>query len=133
MLQLLSFPRQKLMHQATLKSSRYEIQSNGDHFSRNHIFIEEARRYRTILECGCSTGFISKHLAAGGSRVVGIEIDAEAAEQARKFCARVLPVDLNHHDWTSAVDERFDLVTFGDVLEHLLDPEAARVRQIPAV
>jgi 2-polyprenyl-3-methyl-5-hydroxy-6-metoxy-1,4-benzoquinol methylase len=124
MLQLLSFPRKKLMHQATLKSSRYEIQSNGDRFSRNHIFIEEARKYRTILECGCSTGFISKHLAAGGSRVVGIEIDAEAAEQARKFCARVLPVDLNHHDWTGAVDERFDLVTFGDVLEHLLHPEA---------
>ncbi|MGZ4859453.1 MAG: class I SAM-dependent methyltransferase, partial [Candidatus Angelobacter sp.] len=98
------------MHQATLKSSRYDIPADGDRFSRNHIFIEEARKYRNILECGCSTGFISKQLAAGGSRVVGIEIDTEAAEQARQFCARVLPIDLNRCDWTSAIDERFDLV-----------------------
>jgi 2-polyprenyl-3-methyl-5-hydroxy-6-metoxy-1,4-benzoquinol methylase len=112
------------MHQATLKSRRYDIPADSDRFSRNHIFIEEARKYRSILECGCSTGFISKQLAAGGSRVVGIEIDAEAAEQARQFCARVLPIDLNRHDWTGVVDERFDLVTFGDVLEHLLEPQA---------
>src|SRR5258708_20830100 len=112
------------MHHATLKSSRYEISANGDRFSRNHFFIEEARNYRSILECGCSTGFLSKQLAAGGSRVVGIEIDPEAAEKARQFCARVLSLDLNRPNWSNAVGERFDLVTYGDVLEHLLDPHA---------
>lgn len=113
----------KLMHHATLKSSRYEISNNGDRFSRNHLFIEEARKYRSILECGCSTGFLSRQLAAG-ARVVGIEIDTEAAEKARQFCARVLSLDLNRPDWSNAVSERFDLVTYGDVLEHLLEPQA---------
>lgn len=112
------------MHHATLKSSRYEVPVNGDRFSRNYVFLEEARKYHTILECGCSTGFLSSQLAAGGSHVVGIEIDPEAAEQARQFCARVLSLDLNRPNWSNAVGERFDLVTYGDVLEHLLEPQA---------
>ena len=112
------------MQHATLKSSRYEISTNGDRFSRNYLFLEEAKKYSSILECGCSTGFLSRQLAAGGSRVVGIEIDTEAAEQARQFCARVLSLDLNRPGWSNAMGERFDLVTYGDVLEHLLEPQA---------
>lgn len=112
------------MHVANLKSSRYNIPTIDDRFSRNHIFVEEARKYPRVLECGCSTGFISRLIAGDGSRVVGVEIDPEAAEEARRFCARVLSIDLNRSDWTSDVDERFDLVTFGDVLEHLVDPQA---------
>jgi 2-polyprenyl-3-methyl-5-hydroxy-6-metoxy-1,4-benzoquinol methylase len=115
--------RRNLMHHASLKSSRYDIFTNEDRFSRNYVFLQEAKKYRSILECGCSTGFISKQLAAAGARVVGIEIDTEAAEEARQFCARVLPLDLNRPDWSSAVGERFDLVTYGDVLEHLLEPQ----------
>lgn len=105
-------------------SSRYDIPAPIDRFSRNFLFVNEARRFANILECGCSTGFISRMMVAAGSRVVGIELDAPAAEQAKQFCARVLSIDLNQPDWTRWVDERFDLVTFGDVLEHLVDPEA---------
>jgi 2-polyprenyl-3-methyl-5-hydroxy-6-metoxy-1,4-benzoquinol methylase len=123
MLQLFSSTRRNLMHHATLKSSRYEISTNGDRFSRNNLFIEEARKYRSILECGCSTGFLSRQLSAGGARVVGIEIDTEAAEKARQVCARVLSLDLNRPDWSNDVGERFELVTYGDVLEHLLEPQ----------
>ena len=110
------------MHHATLKSSRYEIFTNDDRFSRNYVFLEQAKNYRNILECGCSTGFVSRQLAASGSRVVGIEIDTDAAEIARQFCARVLSIDLNRPGWSNAVGEQFDLVTYGDVLEHLLEP-----------
>jgi 2-polyprenyl-3-methyl-5-hydroxy-6-metoxy-1,4-benzoquinol methylase len=112
------------MHHATLKSSRYEISTNGDRFSRDHVFLEEARKYHSILECGCSTGFLSRQIAEGGSRVVGIEIDPEAAEKAREFCARVLSLDLNQPGWSGAIGEQFDLVTYGDVLEHLVEPQA---------
>jgi 2-polyprenyl-3-methyl-5-hydroxy-6-metoxy-1,4-benzoquinol methylase len=113
-----------LMQHATLKSSRYEISTNGDRFSRNHLFIEEARKYRSVLECGCSTGFLSRQIAEGGSRVVGIEIDTEAAEKARQFCARVLSLDLTRPGWSKSIGEQFELVTYGDVLEHLLEPQA---------
>src|SRR3954469_7875437 len=112
------------MHHANLKSSRYEISTNGDRFSRNHLFIEEAKKYRSILECGCSTGFLSRQLAAGGSRAVGLEIATEGREKPRQFCPRVLSPDPKRRDWSNGVGERFALVTYGDVLEHLLEPQA---------
>ncbi len=115
----------RTMHLASLKSSRYSIVSPDDRFDRNHLFVEEAKKYANVLECGCSTGFISRLIQASGSRVVGIEIDSKAAEEARRFCAEVLPVDLNDKEWTKNVGAQFDLVTFGDVLEHLLDPQSA--------
>jgi len=108
---------------ARLKSTRYDLGPPDDRFGRNHLFVEEARKYANILECGCSTGFIARLIREGGSRIVGLEIDPEAAEQARRFCTEVLLVDLNHRDWSGKIEAQFDLVTFGDVLEHLLDPE----------
>jgi O-antigen biosynthesis protein len=76
------------------------------------------------LETGCSTGFLSKLIAADGTRVVGIEIDEEAAEMARQSCQRVLSCSLNSPEWVRQVGEMFDLVTYGDVLEHLANPLA---------
>ena len=112
------------MPPADLKSSRYDVTSDPESMFRNKVFIEEAQKYPRVLECGCSNGFLSRLISARGSRVVGIEIDREAAEQARRVCARVLCLDLNDDDWTKSIQEEFDLVTFGDVLEHLVDPQA---------
>jgi 2-polyprenyl-3-methyl-5-hydroxy-6-metoxy-1,4-benzoquinol methylase len=113
------------MHEATLKSTRYDVTPAPESFIRNKLFVDEAKKYSRVLECGCSNGFLSKLISAGGSRVVGLDIDSEAAEQARPFCARVLSLDLNENGWTKIVGEQFDLVTFGDVLEHLVHPQAA--------
>jgi 2-polyprenyl-3-methyl-5-hydroxy-6-metoxy-1,4-benzoquinol methylase len=113
------------MHQATLKSSRYDVTPAPESFIRNKLFVDEAKKYSRVLECGCSNGFLSKLISAGGSRVVGLDIDGEATEQARPFCARVLSLDLNENGWTKDVGEQFDLVTFGDVLEHLVHPQIA--------
>jgi 2-polyprenyl-3-methyl-5-hydroxy-6-metoxy-1,4-benzoquinol methylase len=60
----------------------------------------------------------------GGPAVVGIELDREAAAEAQRFCQRVLNSDLNRQGWSTEVDTKFDLITFGDVLEHLVDPSA---------
>jgi 2-polyprenyl-3-methyl-5-hydroxy-6-metoxy-1,4-benzoquinol methylase len=112
------------MQLAALKSSRYDVTPDPEDFIRNRLFVDEAKKYPRVLECGCSNGFLSRLIAAGGSRVVGLEIDPEAAEEARRSCARVLSIDLNDSGWTKSVGEQFDLVTFGDVLEHLVDPQA---------
>lgn len=101
---------------------RYAHSTSWDAFDRNRIFVEEARKYKTILETGCSTGFLSKLIAANGARVVGVEIDKEAAEMAKQNCQRVLSCNLNSPEWVREIDERFDLVTYGDVLEHLTNP-----------
>lgn len=103
---------------------RYAQSTKWDAFDRNRIFVEEASKYKTVLETGCSTGFLSRQIAANGARVVGIEIDKEAAEMAKQNCQRVLSCNLNSPEWINAVGQRFDLVTFGDVLEHLNNPVA---------
>jgi 2-polyprenyl-3-methyl-5-hydroxy-6-metoxy-1,4-benzoquinol methylase len=103
---------------------RYAQSTRWDAFDRNRIFVEEARKYKNVLETGCSTGFLSKLIAADGTRVVGIEIDEEAAEMARQSCQRVLSCSLNSPEWVRQVGEMFDLVTYGDVLEHLANPLA---------
>jgi SAM-dependent methyltransferase len=103
---------------------RYAKRTIWDAFDRNRIFVEEASKYKAVLETGCSTGFLSRVISANGSRVVGIELDKEAAEVATQHCQRVLSCNLNSPTWVQEVGERFDLVTFGDVLEHLTDPLA---------
>jgi SAM-dependent methyltransferase len=57
--------------------------------------------------------------------VTGIELDAEEAELAREHAERVVVADLDGYDPGELQDiEGFDVITFGDVLEHLRDPEA---------
>jgi 2-polyprenyl-3-methyl-5-hydroxy-6-metoxy-1,4-benzoquinol methylase len=65
--------------------------------------------------------------------VTGIEVDAEAAERARRYCNEVHVMDLNEDDWVQGLRERaFDVVLLGDVLEHLVDPLRA-LRQMEEV
>lgn len=105
-----------------LKSSRYAAIQFFDKYDRNSVFVELCCKYPTILETGCSTGFLSRIMVENKCHVIGIEIDEEAAEKAREYCARVFHADLNGPDWPKLVGETFDLITFGDVLEHLNDP-----------
>jgi 2-polyprenyl-3-methyl-5-hydroxy-6-metoxy-1,4-benzoquinol methylase len=86
---------------------------------------------KRVLECGCATGYMSRVLAERGCRVTGVEIDPAAAEQARAFCERVVVGDLDEIDLVEVLGVPgepgscalpFDVVVFGDVLEHLKDP-----------
>jgi 2-polyprenyl-3-methyl-5-hydroxy-6-metoxy-1,4-benzoquinol methylase len=111
------------MKMSELKSSRYQVTGLYDRFSGTRIFVDEARKYRTVLECGCSTGFVSSLISSnGGPQVVGLELDEKAAELARTACTDVLIADLNKPGWAAQIKRSFDLITFGDVLEHLVDP-----------
>lgn len=79
---------------------------------------------KSVLEFGCASGYMSKVLRENGCRVTGIEFDAAAAEAARAHCERVIVANLNSDVWTQEVgDSRFEVAVFGDVLEHLTDPQ----------
>ena len=84
---------------------------------------------KRILEVGCASGHMTRAFAAQSNTIVGVEIDPAAAERAALTAERVVVTDLDSTDLAFAVgnpvaDDRFDVVTFGDVLEHLRDPLA---------
>ncbi len=84
-------------------------------------FTKEAH---SILEIGCSTGFFSRHLVARGCRVVGVELDPTAAIKAQLVCQRIIVGDIETTNVQAQVNEKFDAVILGDVLEHLQSPGA---------
>jgi methionine biosynthesis protein MetW len=95
----------------------------GDGCDRNSILLDWVGSGRRVLEVGCSTGYMSRLMAERNCVVTGIEVDAEAAARARKYCEEVHVVDMNVRDWIDALPKAaFDVVLLGDVLEHLVDP-----------
>jgi SAM-dependent methyltransferase len=87
-----------------------------------------------LLEFGCATGYMSQVLRDRlGATVVGVELNAEAAELADEHCDRILVGDAEELDLEAELGgERFDAILFADVLEHLRDPAALlrRVRRL---
>ena len=116
-------------------SARYESEgvARGDVYDRNRILLDWVGNGKRVLEVGCSTGYMSRLMMERNCIVTGIEIDAEAAERARRYCENVHVSDLNRCEWINNIQEKaFDVVLLGDVLEHLADP-ARVLRQIDDV
>lgn len=78
---------------------------------------------KKVLEVGCATGYISKRLQENGCTVVGVEIDRESALEARKYCNEVIVGNVEMLIDLGYPEDFFDVVCFGDVLEHLKDPQ----------
>lgn len=91
-------------------------------------FCKEARTIelvgceKMVLEIGCANGRMSKLLQANGCRVIGIELNAHLAEQAKPYCETVIVGDIEE-DGLLSCDQQFDVVLMADVLEHLAYPD----------
>jgi 2-polyprenyl-3-methyl-5-hydroxy-6-metoxy-1,4-benzoquinol methylase len=78
---------------------------------------------KSVLEVGCSSGYLTKIMSERGCEVVGIEIDPEAALVAEAWAERVVVGNIDEGDvWNYVKDESFDVVLLSDILEHLHDP-----------
>jgi 2-polyprenyl-3-methyl-5-hydroxy-6-metoxy-1,4-benzoquinol methylase len=84
-----------------------------------------------VLDVGCSAGYFAERLVAQGCTVTGVELDPDAAAEARRFCDDVVVGDVEGMTLPFAPGS-FDVVACGDLIEHLRDPGAfmARVRPL---
>ena len=74
-----------------------------------------------VLDVGCGTGWVAKELKDNkGCEVIGVEPNESRAEVARSHGIQVHVGYLE--DLRIEEVDRFDIVLFGDVLEHLSDP-----------
>src|SRR5262245_54513602 len=82
---------------------------------------------RDVLEVGCGEGHLSLRMLRGGLRVRGIDLDADAAGQARAAAiAHAYPATFHAQDlYTLASGERAELVVCCEVLEHVPEPGGA--------
>ena len=85
---------------------------------------------RDVLDVGCSSGYLAAPLAAAGARVVGLELDPDAAEAARTYCAEVLVGDVEGME-IPFEPASFDAIVCGDLVEHLRDPGTTLARLRP--
>jgi 2-polyprenyl-3-methyl-5-hydroxy-6-metoxy-1,4-benzoquinol methylase len=100
--------------------------------STHNLVVDLVPSKSRVLEFGCATGYMSEVLVSRlGCSVVGIEQSSSAAEVARRHCEKVVVGDAESLDLCAALGEdRFDVILFADVLEHLRGPAAllSRVR-----
>lgn len=77
-----------------------------------------------VLEFGCSRGDFARYITEKfDCTVTGIEISAEALEVARPALTRAILCDIEEYAWVGELgDERFDVIVFADVIEHLKNP-----------
>ena len=101
--------------------------------------VDQARGPR-ILDVGCSEGVLEILLARKGFNVTGVDINAEALAFARDLLARE-PEEVSarvrfiHGDLAQArlLDDRFDTLVMGEILEHLEDPQTLLNRSLDLI
>ncbi len=98
-----------------------ENKNNSHTLAFDQIQKISSGRKLIILEVGCSSGYFGNALMEQGHEVWGVEPDAIAAEEARKKLSFVHTGFIEDF-FTRNENARFDVIVFGDVLEHLVDP-----------
>jgi SAM-dependent methyltransferase len=76
---------------------------------------------KRVLDLGCRSGALTKHLLEGNS-VVGLDVDAAALEKAAAL--GIEPVRANVEEPLPFDDASFDAVVAGELFEHLQFPDA---------
>ena len=88
-------------------------------FKRRVRLIERFKKRGRVIEVGCSTGVLLELMKKKGWEVVGVEPSKKACGVAR---GKGIEVIEGRFEDFKGKEERFDVVIFNHVLEHVTDP-----------
>jgi len=105
-----------------------EITSYYTHLRRS-VLDYVPKTAKCVLSVGCANGITEAELVKQGMKVVGVEINREAAEMARQRGLIILEGDVSEIN-VNINDELYDCIIYADVLEHLPDPFGVLKRHV---
>lgn len=78
---------------------------------------------KKVLEVGCHTGNYSKWMQNQGCQITAVEINHHALSKAQVYLNRSISGNIEGDEiWQQVASERYDVITYLQVLEHLVDP-----------
>jgi 2-polyprenyl-3-methyl-5-hydroxy-6-metoxy-1,4-benzoquinol methylase len=123
----MEYPAEPVRHVAVATTScRYRLKP--DPHSSHSVLLEwlGEGHGRRLLDVGAADGLLSRHLTDRGWRVTAVEGDAEVAKVGQAHCERMVVADLDAD--LPELGGPFDVIVYGDVLEHLVNPLATLER-----
>ncbi len=105
---------------SSVSESPYRLKD--DPYSSHSVILSRLGegRGRRLLDVGAANGFLAQRLTERGYEVTGIEGDPRLAALAAGKCHAVVVADLDRE--APELSGSFDVIVYGDVLEHLKDP-----------
>ena len=109
---------------------KYDFTLQLDNASNtHHIQLGFVPEGSFVLDVGCHSGIFGEALEKRKSaRVVGIDADDSALAIARTRISDAKKIDIESEGWADVLTTQgwreFDVIIFGDVLEHTRDPES---------
>lgn len=107
-----------------------DLKYDKNRVTSEHLLDKESKQVlawigadKSVLEIGCHTGCLSEWITKKGSSVFGVDINPNALLIAKPFLnnAQIGNVE-DESFWRELNQERFDVITYMHVLEHLVDP-----------
>ena len=107
-----------------MTGNEHAAESGSGNTNNSHtLIVNLVGREKKVLDVGTATGYVAEILSGYECQVTGIEVDPESARKAEGVCQKVVVGDVENLDLSGELEkESFDVVVFGDVLEHLKDP-----------
>jgi len=89
----------------------------------HYKIVKAIGKNKTVLDVGCGDGPIAEELIKNGCKVLGIEIDIKKAMMVigASYCSHVQVGDVETIKLEYKLNY-FDVILFGDILEHLKNP-----------
>ncbi len=95
---------------------------NSDPLGSHKKMINYVGKNKTVMEIGCGKGAVTRHLKNNGCNITCIEISEEYATEAKNYCDDLIIGDVESLNELKIPENHFDVILYGDVLEHLKNP-----------